>query len=147
MAFLIEIFETLLHCTPLGIKSDKNWFLFFVDRSVKNSTCIVRLFFFILSRTIAIFGKKNNSAPIFLTIKVFCRKSYCCKLTEYRIYECNISVATLQRDNGHNCIINSISGKYKSNIHGINKLVGDRQARCNSVVYHELVHSSLRGLD
>jgi len=35
----------------------------------------------------------------------------------------------------------------ESNIHGINKLVGDRQARCNSVVYHELVHSSLRGLD
>lgn len=35
----------------------------------------------------------------------------------------------------------------KNNIHGINKLVRDRQARCNSVVYHELVHSSLRGLD
>jgi len=45
-------------------------------------------------------------------------------------------------DSNHDYAESNIHG-----IHGINKLVADRQARCNSVVYHELVHSSLRGLD
>lgn len=48
--------------------------------------------------------------------KVTWWESYCCNQTEYRIFERNIFVATVQRDNGHNCITNSICRNKRTSI-------------------------------